>query len=156
EVDALIAIFIQPLRGELGAVAAAIGEAAAAGRRIPVQAVLIPAAGRPAERPRGVPLYRYPEEAAAAPGKVARHAEWRRRPPAPRAAPGELRPDEAAAVLAEALAAGREWLAPAVCERLLDCYGIAVPAARPAADPAAAGAAAAEIGGVVALKAAGP
>ena len=156
-IDALIAIFIRPLRGEAGEVAAAVGEAAAApGRPIPVQAVLMSATDADPAANSGVPTYRYPEDAARALGKAAGHAVWRRHQPVPATPPPGLRSDEAAAVLAEALESGREWLSPKDCGRLLDCYGIRAPASRLVADAEAAGAAATELGGAVALKAGGP
>jgi acyl-CoA synthetase (NDP forming) len=68
----------------------------------------------------------------------------------------EARSDEAAAILAEALERGRDWLDAEACLRLLDCYGVAMPASIPAADPEAAGEAAKTLGGSVALKAHGP
>lgn len=155
-VDALIAIFIQPIRGDADAVAAAIRDAASApGRLLTMQAVLMSesdAAGAAA----GVPAFRYPEDASKTLAKVAAYAEWRRRPLVPASAPADLRSDEAAAILAEALAEDREWLSPRACERLLDCYGIPLAASKVSETPLAAGAAAAQLGGAVALKATGP
>ncbi|HEX8752122.1 MAG TPA: acetate--CoA ligase family protein, partial [Solirubrobacterales bacterium] len=68
----------------------------------------------------------------------------------------DCRGDEAAAVISETLAAGREWLTLGDCERLLSCYGIAMPEARVVAGRVEAAAAAEELGGPVALKAQGP
>jgi acyl-CoA synthetase (NDP forming) len=103
-----------------------------------------------------LPSYRFPEDAAQALGKAARHARWRGRPEPPPPSFAGLRPAEAAAILAEALAAEREWLGAEECMRLLDCYGIAMPEAVVAADPEDAGRAAANLGGSIALKAHGP
>ena len=116
-------------------------------RDIPIQTVyispldVVPATGSPR-----LPTYRYPEDAARALGKAVGHVRWRERPePAPPSF-SDLRPDEAAAIIAEALAAGREWLDLEECARILDCYGIAMPDAIYASDPAAAGRAAEKIG----------
>ncbi len=157
-VDALIAIFIRPLQTASGDVAAAV-EAAAAElpREIPVQAVFMtPAESAEIAAAARLPTYLFPEDAAAALAKVARHARWRERPQPPPATFAEAREAEAAAILAQALAAGRDWLDAGECARLLDCYGVAMPEALFAESPAAAGAAAAELGGRVALKAHGP
>ncbi len=158
-IDALIVIFIRPLLTEAADVAAAVREAAAAlPREIPIQAVFMSPADHAALRETAtVPTHLYPEDAARALARVVRHTEWRARPAATPAAPPEgCRPDEAAAILAEALAQGGEWLAPAQVAALLDCYGIATPAGRLAADAEAAVAAAAALGRPVALKAVGP
>jgi acetyl coenzyme A synthetase (ADP forming)-like protein len=157
-IDALISIYIKPLLSKPEDIAAAVAEAAGElSRDIPIQTVFIspldvvPATGSPR-----LPTYRYPEDAARALGKAVGHVRWRQRPESPPPAFTDLRPDEAAVILAEALAAGREWLDMEECARVLDCYGIAMPKAIFVPDPAAAGEAAEEIGGPVALKAHGP
>ncbi len=157
-IDALIVIFIRPLQTRGEDVARAMHDAlAGVTRKLPVQAVFMSQeeiatpAGAPA-----IPTHVYPEDAARALGKVVRHVAWRERPVAPLARFPEARADEAAAVLAEALTEGREWLDADACLRLLGCYGIAMPEAVTATDPAAAGAAAEALGGRVALKAHGP
>jgi len=157
-IDALIAIFIRPLQTASEDIAAAIDAGAAAlAREIPVQAVLMtPSESAAIAAAARLPTYLFPEDAARALAKASRHARWRERPPAPPASFAGLREAEAAAILAEALGAGREWLDAEQCARLLDCYGVAMPAAIVAADPVAAGEAAAELGGSVALKAHGP
>ncbi|HET7417084.1 MAG TPA: GNAT family N-acetyltransferase [Solirubrobacterales bacterium] len=156
-IDALISIFIRPLATsseEVAAVGQAAGELA---RPIPLQAVFMTTGERgPLAAAAGVPTHVQPESAARALGKAVAYAEWRQRPPSEPPELPDLREDEAAAVIAEALAAGREWLSAPECERVLGCYGIATPRSRLAADPAAAGVAAAELGGRVALKAHGP
>ncbi len=157
-IDALVVIFIRPLLTEAGDVAEAIHAAAAElERELPIQAVFMSPADHAALREAAaVPTHLYPEEAVRALGKVVQHVRWRRRDPVAAPDLDGLRQVEAAAILAEALAAGHEWLSAEQCARLLDCYGIAVPESRPAADPRAAGVAAAAIGGAVALKAIGP
>jgi acetyl coenzyme A synthetase (ADP forming)-like protein len=157
-IDALIAIFIRPLLGEADEVAGAVRDAAGGlGREIPVQLVFMSAADDgEAPGPAPLPTYRYPEDAARALGKANRHARWRERPEAAPPSFPDLRPDEAAAILAEALAAKREWLDAEECIRLLGCYGIEMPEALVAGDPKAAGRAAAKLEGPLALKAHGP
>ena len=157
-IDALISIYIKPLLSKPEDIAAAVAEASGElSRDIPVQTVFIspldvvPATGSPR-----LPTYRYPEDAARALGKAVGHVRWRRKPESPPPTFADLRPDEAAAILAEALAAGREWLDMEECARVLDCYGIAMPKAIFVPDPEAAAEAAEEIGGPVALKAHGP
>ncbi len=156
-IDAIVSIFIRPLATSTEEVAAAIGAAAGElARPLPLQAVFMTTGERaPLAEAAGVPIHVQPEGAARALGKAAAYAEWRRRPPA---APPELEADRdgAAATIAEALAAGREWLSAAECERVLRCYRVALPGSRIAADEGGAGEAAAQLGGRVALKAQGP
>ena len=128
-IDALISIYIKPLLSKPEDIAAAVAEAAGElSRDIPIQTVFIspldvvPATGSPR-----LPTYRYPEDAARALGKAVGHVRWRQRPESPPPTFTDLRPDEAAVILAEALAAGREWLDMEECARVLDCYGIAMP-----------------------------
>jgi acetyl coenzyme A synthetase (ADP forming)-like protein len=156
-IDALVAIFIRPLATISEDVAAAIREAAAAlPRPIPVLAVFLTTGDRAAlASAASVPVFRQPEDAARALGRAVGYAEWRRQPATVPAQPEGTRGDEAAGVIAEALEAGREWLSAGECERLLDSYGIATPAARIVPDARAAATAAAELGGRVALKAHG-
>lgn len=157
-IDALIVIFIRPLLTAAGDVAEAIHEAVAElGRELPIQAVFMSPEDHAALREAAaVPTHLYPEEAVRALGKVVRHVRWRERDPVAAPDLAGLREVEAAAILAAALAAGREWLGLEECAALLDCYGIAAPRSRPASDPGTAGEAAEELGGRVVLKAAGP
>jgi acetyl coenzyme A synthetase (ADP forming)-like protein len=162
EVDAVIAIFIPPLAIDVAEVAGAIHAAAeAAPEQMPVAAVVMSAAGRVPELRRGgraVPFYTFPEDAARALGRTAAYGEWR---VAPEGQVPELtgtRPDEAAALLAAAMAAGPppRWLGPDEVARLLACYGLPLAEWRLVETASQAGAAAAELGGQVALKAVAP
>lgn len=157
-IDALIVIFIRPLSIEAADVAAAVRSAVAEmTREIPVQAVFMSPADHAALAGSSeLPIHLYPEDAARALGKVARHVHWRERPEPPAPSFAELRPDEAAAILAEALAEDREWLGAEECARFLDCYGIAMPESRTATDVDGAREAAMQLGGRLALKAHGP
>jgi acyl-CoA synthetase (NDP forming) len=157
-IDALIVIFIRPLQTRAEEVDRAMRAALAEmPGTMPVQAVFMSPeeSAAPAESP-SFPIHLYPEDAARALGKVERYVRRRERP---EASPFELpdaRADEAAAIISEGLAEGREWLDLGACGRLLDCYGIAMPESVAAADPISAGDAAAKLDGPVALKAHGP
>jgi acetyl coenzyme A synthetase (ADP forming)-like protein len=157
-IDALIVIFIRPLGTASEEIAAAV-EAAAAElpREIPLQAVFMtPTESAAIAASSQLPTYLFPEDAARALAKTVRYAPRRERPQAPAASFEDVREAEAAAILAEALGARREWLGAEECARLLDCYGIAMPEALVVADAVAAGEAAGALGGAVALKAHGP
>ena len=157
-VDAIIAIFIQVLRGRgapavLRAIRAATRRAVRMG--VPVAAVVMTPGAQTAAPAGGleVPVFATPEHAARALGHAARHAHRRRHPPPAFVAPDDIDSDGAAAVIAHALAAGPGWLGVEDTARLLGAYGVPVAPARVAASPHGAGRCAATLGGEVALKA---
>ena len=158
--DAVIAIFIPPLLTEPGEVARAIREGIAEAQiHLPVLAVFMTAEGAPPDLRSPdltVPAYAFPEDAARALARAAHHGVWRATPHGEVPAFADVRSEEAAAVISAALARRWQWLAPADVSRLLDCYGLAMPAEEVAPDPAAAGEAAERIGAAVALKAVAP
>jgi acyl-CoA synthetase (NDP forming) len=160
EVDALIVIFIPPLKAETTETAIAIRRAAGAlHRRLPVLAVLLGgdvAGGGETPHNSSVPVYAFPENAVQALARVADWAEWRRRPQAAPSRPPNIRSDQARAIVATTLRRGDGWLAPEAVARLLGCYGVTLADWRQAPTPEEAAAAAAELGGMVALKAVGP
>jgi acetyl coenzyme A synthetase (ADP forming)-like protein len=160
EVDGLIVIFIPPLKGEPMETAIAIRHAAAAlDRRLPVLAVLLGgelAGGGGTSDNWSVPVYAFPENAVQALARVADWAEWRRRPQEAPWRPPSIRSDEARAIVATALGGGDGWLAPEAVARVLACYGVTLAEWRQVVTPDEAAAAAAELGGMVALKAVGP
>ncbi len=162
EVDALIVIHIPPLAGEqgVGAVAAAVSRAAAqAPPAMTVLAAFMRTGDPPAELRSGrrrIPCYQFPEEGAKALARAADRGEWLRRPEGRVPAVAGIRQEEAAAMLAEALADGPRWLTVEESARLLDCYGLPVAPWRLVATPRQAGKAAAQLGGPVALKAVVP
>jgi acyl-CoA synthetase (NDP forming) len=162
EVDAVIIIFIPPLLTEPADVARAVRAAVdAAGRTIPVLAVFMSAAGSPAELREGasaIPCYAFPEEAARALAQAAEYGSWRERPEGQVPDLPDARRDEAAGLLAAALAEtpAPAWLPPEQVARLLDCYGIGMAEWRLADTPEQAGGVAGELGGPVALKAVAP
>jgi acetyl coenzyme A synthetase (ADP forming)-like protein len=161
EVDAVIAIFIPPLRTNPAEVAQAVRDAAAAAGEVPVLSVVMSAHELPAEADGGgprLPRYRFPEDAARALIRAVEYATWRQHPEGQVPELPEARRDEAAALLAAALADGPGpcWLEPEEVARLLACYGVPVAEWRLASSPEEAGAAAVELGGPVALKAVAP
>ena len=97
------------------------------GRRIPVLSCFMSARGTPeALRAPGVriPSFTFPEQAAIALARAAEHGAWRSAPEGSVPELADVRVDEAAAVLAEALAGGEGWLGAEALARLFDCYGI--------------------------------
>jgi len=153
-IDAIIAIFIPPLRGRRAdPVLRAVRSAARGANRrgTPVLAVVM-TPGEPSADG-GVPVYETPEHAARALGHAVRHARRRRRPVASPAPPPGVDADAAHAVLARALAHGEGWLGVEDTTELLRAYGVPLAAASVARSPHAAGRAALGLGGCVALKA---
>ncbi len=155
--DALIVIFIKPLLTRPEDVAGAIHEAVIEmPRRIPVQAVFMSEKDHAAARAvSAMAVHLYPEDAAHALGQVMRHVDWRRTPPEIPAVFGDADAEEAAALIAETLGAGREWMDIDAASRLLGCYEIPIPRWLVAGDPEEAAQAAMELCGAVALKAQG-
>jgi len=130
-VDAVMVIFLPPLRLPEESVARAIVEAArevnAQGK--PVVSVFLSSHGVPEALRTAdvrVPSYAFPEAAAIALARAAQYAAWRNRPVSQPPSFPDLRRDEAAAIVAGALGRGGGWLDPAEIEHLLTCYGIPV------------------------------
>lgn len=159
-IDALIVIFTAPLVTRAEDVAASIVEAA---RRIdrnkPLLSVFLSAKAAPKQlrqEDNRIPSYSFPETAAIALSRAARYREWRERPETIPPQFQGIKSDEAAAVVAAALARGDGWLTPDEVARLLSCYGLPLIAQRTTATPKEAADAAGQIGGEVALKAIAP
>jgi acyl-CoA synthetase (NDP forming) len=158
-VDAMIAIYIPPLEANAPAVATAMVEAIAQiDDRIPVLTCFMSSRGLPdALRAPGVgiPSFAYPEQAAIALAHATQLGVWRAKPEG--TVPSfEVREDEAAAIIAEALSRGDGWLAPDEVRTVLECYGVPTARQALAESPEDAARVADEIGGAVALKAIGP
>jgi acyl-CoA synthetase (NDP forming)/RimJ/RimL family protein N-acetyltransferase len=102
------------------------------------------------------PLYAFPEEAVRALSEAVRYAAWKRSPSGSVVEIVDARRDEAAAIIADALAAGPGWMEEPALDALLDCYGLGRLPVHIAADPAEAGRAAVATGGPVVLKAVAP
>jgi acetate---CoA ligase (ADP-forming) len=157
-VDSIVAIFIPPLVTSAEEAAEAIRDAAeAVAGRVPLLAVFTSDEGAPpALAESSVPTFAFPEEAARAVASASRYGTWLRRDHGAVPSFDDVRPDEAAAVIAEALSDGGGWLGMEHLARLLGCYGLPVPAWRIVEAPEETAAAAEEIGGPVALKAIAP
>jgi acyl-CoA synthetase (NDP forming)/GNAT superfamily N-acetyltransferase len=169
--DAIIALAADPALDALAVVcgptpvldpavaAEAVAEAfEARSRALPFVAVNL--SGEPAPaclRDAGIPVYAFPEDAAGALAAAARHGAAIARPISPRAqvSPPAQR-DEAAAILASALATGGGWLQPQAVDALALCYALPVVHAQAARTPADAAQLAGALDGAVALKAVVP
>ncbi|HWN98332.1 MAG TPA: GNAT family N-acetyltransferase [Blastocatellia bacterium] len=156
-VDALVVIFTPPLVTRAEDVARAIVDGVRSFKSSkPVVTVFLSARGVPQDLKTSelrIPSFAFPEAAATALARVVRYGEWRERP---REEPPEfqdLKRDEAAAILAVALARADEWLTVEETANLLSCYGLPIVKQRVVKSAAEAGEAAQEIGGEVALKA---
>lgn len=160
EVDALIVIFIPPLvtRPEDAARAVVEGVRSLEGEKT-VLSVFMQARGVPEEL-RGaevrIPSYAFPEDAAIALARAARYGEWKARPAEPPVELDDVRPEEAAAVVADALGREAEWLEPDEVATLLACYGLPVLEQRVVGTPEEVQEAAVALGGRIALKAIAP
>ncbi|HZD39000.1 MAG TPA: GNAT family N-acetyltransferase, partial [Actinomycetes bacterium] len=162
EADAVVVIHVPPLAGQHdpSEVAAAVRRAAGtAPGAVTVLAAFMRSGEGPAELrdgPAAIPCYQFPEDAARALGRAAERGQWLRRPPGSVPSLAGIRREEAAALLADALAGGPRWLTIEECTRLLDCYGLPLAAAHLAGTPERAGEVAARLGGEVVLKAVVP
>lgn len=159
-IDALIVIFIPPLTTRASDIARAIlsGVEAEPSDKT-VLTVFMQEHGVPEHLQSAnvrLPSYKFPEDAAIALAKAVKYGEWRAQPIAKAERFGDVRGDEAAALIAGALARGDEWLQPDDVRALFDCYGIGMLEQRLATSVAAAHAAAVDFSRPVALKAVAP
>jgi len=159
-VDALVVIFTPPLVTRAEDVARTIVDAAHDFKSSkPIVTVFLSARGVPDElrsTELRIPSFAFPEAAATALARVARYGEWRARPQSQPPHFDDLRRDEAAAIVATALARGEGWLTAEETANLLSCYGLPLVEQRFVSSAEEAGAAAEEFGGEVALKAIAP
>jgi acetate---CoA ligase (ADP-forming) len=155
--DAIITIFVPPLvtaeddvAEEINRASERVGDVALAsvfmGSSGGVRGGTVTSNGR-------IPRFEFPEDAARALSHAARYGRWRARPADEIAVPSGCRPDEAAAIIAAALADGGGWLGPREVSALLQSYGLPLVETRIVSGTAATLAAAAELDGPVALKA---
>jgi acetyl coenzyme A synthetase (ADP forming)-like protein len=100
-----------------------------------------------------IPSYSFPETAAIALARASRYRQWRDRHETYPAGFEDIRTDEAAAVIAAALARGEGWLTPNEVAKICSCYGLPLVEQRVVDNAEEAATAAAEIGGEIALKA---
>ncbi|MGI8664640.1 MAG: GNAT family N-acetyltransferase [Jatrophihabitans sp.] len=163
EVDAVVTIFMPPMRrGEEAAVARQLRDAVA-GQAKPVLSTFLGFDGVPAElavpgevspMPGSIPSYSSPERAVGALAHVVRYAQWRRRDAGQIPELAGVATEQARAFVAEVLAetpAGRR-LDLLETQRLLGWYGMSMVAAEPAIGQQQAVAAADRIGWPVAVK----
>jgi acetyl coenzyme A synthetase (ADP forming)-like protein len=159
-VDSLIVIFTPPLVTRADDVARSIVEAAQQlDRNKPLLSVFLSAHEALRElhtETRRIPSYAFPETAAIALARATRYRQWRDRRETYPARFKDIRTDEAAAVIAAALARGEGWLTPDEVAQIFSCYGLPLIRQRVVTDVAGAAAAAAEFGGEIALKAIAP
>jgi acyl-CoA synthetase (NDP forming) len=104
-----------------------------------------------------IPSFAFPEQAAIAMAHAARYGRWRERPSGAIPRFPDARPDEAAGIVAQALAENEGgWLTGPQVERLFACYGLHTVRSELVETPEEVADAAARAGGPVALKALGP
>jgi acyl-CoA synthetase (NDP forming) len=159
-IDSLIVIFTPPLVTRANDVARCIVEAVQhIDKSKPVLSVFLSARKPPPELRTArfnIPSYSFPETAAIALARATRYQQWRERRETYPAKFADIRADEAAAVVASALARGEGWLLPDEVAKICSCYGLPLIAQRVVASAEDAAAATEEIGGKVALKAIAP
>ncbi|CAN5427398.1 GNAT family N-acetyltransferase [soil metagenome] len=159
-IDALVVIFIPPLVTRPEDVARAIVDGARSTQGTkPVLSVFMQSRGVPTELTSSdvhVPSYAFPENAAIALARVTRYAMWRARPSTAMPALGDVRRDDAKAIVANALARDNGWLTPGESRDLLACYGVPMLTQREVCTEDDAARVAAELGGLIALKAIAP
>ncbi|HET9525211.1 MAG TPA: GNAT family N-acetyltransferase [Pyrinomonadaceae bacterium] len=159
-VDSLIVIFTPPLVTRAEDVAQSIVETVQQiENRKPVLSVFLSAQNAPKELREGnvsIPSYSFPETAAIALARATRYSHWRERRETYPARFENIRTDEAAAVVADALARGEGWLRPDEVAQICACYGLPLIEQRVVSNAEAAAEAAAELGGDIALKAIAP
>jgi acetate---CoA ligase (ADP-forming) len=154
-IDAAIAAFVPPLRVRQQDVARSIVAARRASPEKPMLAVLMGRAGLPEGRAElrdaGIPGYIFPESAARALAAMYRYRRWLERPPGV-VREFDVRSGEVAGIIAEALAAGADYLERDAVLGILAAYGIATLGAGRAASAAAAAEVARQIGFPVVMK----
>ncbi len=159
-VDSLIVIFTPPLVTRADDVARSIIEAVPQiETKKPMLSVFLSAHDSPKElrtEKLAIPSYSFPETAAIALARATRYAQWRERREVYPARFPDVRTDEAASVVAAALARGEGWLTPEELAEICSCYGLPLIEQRVVSTVEEAAAAAAQIGGEIALKAIAP
>jgi len=159
-IDSLIVIFTPPLVTRADDVAKAIVTAVKQiDKNKPVLSVFL-SAHQPPEQLRtarpAIPSFSFPETAAIALARATRYCEWRERHETYPPRFTDIRADEAAAIVADALMRGEGWLTPDEVAGLCSCYGLPLIEQRTVATVDEAVMAAEQIGGEIALKAIAP
>ena len=159
-IDSLIVIFTPPLVTRANDVAKCIVEAAERiDRTKPVLSVFLSANQAPPELRTTkfrIPVYSFPETAAIALSRANRYRQWRERRETYPAKFADIRADEAAAVIASALARGEGWLLPDEVAKICSCYGLPLIAQSIVTNADDVRAAVKKMGGEIALKAIAP
>lgn len=159
-VDSLIVIFTPPLVTRADDVASSIVEATQQiDKDKPMLSVFLSAHEPPKQLRAGkacIPSYAFPETAAIALARATRYRQWRERHETYPPQFADVSADEAAAVVAAALARGEGWLTPDEVANICSCYGLPLIKQRVVSSVEDAAAAAAEMGGEIALKAIAP
>lgn len=159
EFDAILAIFVPPLVSDARDVAHAIAGHAAEHPEHPIAAVFMTAEGPPAELSAAgvsVPGYQFPEEAARAVAHAARYGAWRARPAGVAITASPESVAAGAAIIADQLAGGADWMAHTAVDALLTVHGIPQAHVRLVHSINSALSAADELGWPVAVKAVAP
>ncbi len=156
-IDSLIVIFTPPLVTRAADVAESIVEAMQhVDKSKPILSVFLSAHEAPKELRTAkvcIPSYSFPETAAIALARATRYRQWRDRRETYPTGFEDIRTDEAAAVVAAALARGEGWLTPDEVAKICSCYGLPLIEQRVVETVEDAGVAADEFGGEIALKA---
>lgn len=157
-VDAVIVIFTPPLVTRAADVAAQIVEAVEqSDHSKPVLTVFLSSEATPELLLSSkFPCYQFPETAAIALARAARYREWRDRPVSLPPEFSEIRRDEAAAIIANALNRGDGWLTAEEIQQLFFCYGLPLIKQKVVRNAEQAAEAAASLGGEIVLKAIAP
>lgn len=154
-VDSLMVIFIPPLAEEAEKVASEILQSVRTmSRKLPVLSTFMATKGVSGQLSDGttrIPSYPFPELAVQALARATDYGRWLNSPPGVRPS-FTVKRNEAAEIVARALAAKEDWLSPADTEAFLKCYGIPAAKSVLANDPKQAASAAHGFQGKVVVK----
>ncbi len=155
EVDSIIVIFVPPLETQAAEVMEHVANAV---REVEDPVTIVTSFMSTGPRPGArITSFPYPEQAAIALARATAVGTWRRRPEGRQPVFPEIKLDEAAAILADALGRRSDgWLSVDDCTRLLSCYGVETARVERAATPEEAREVAQRLGEEVVLKALGP
>ncbi len=155
--DAIISLFVPALGYSAEEVEQAI-DTVVAGSEMPVASVVMGARAEVSGAPRsgGAARFQLPEDAVRALAHAVDYSRWLASPKGQAVELDGCRRDDAAELVAAAIAGGGRWLSPAETFALLDCYGIPCLRTEVADTVEDAVQLAGEMGGPVALKAIAP
>ena len=156
DIDAIIVLFVPPIAIKAEDVAREILSAARDLRgKITILATFMAHHGISEILTDGevkVPSFPFPEVAARALSRAAEYGAWLRTTPSRVPKFADVKKEEAAGLVAKALAKGRGWLDPEEAEALLSAYGVPIVKTARAGSPEEAAKEAGKIGGPVVLK----